>query len=46
MSRVLATGRAELAEFNAIWVITTVLARDVVTSLAIATGESDLWTDI
>ena len=46
MNRVLATGWAELAKFNAVWVVAAVLAGYVVTSLAVATGECDLWTYI
>lgn len=46
MNRVLATGCTELAQLNAVWVIAAVLAGYVVTSLAVATGECDLWTYI
>jgi len=44
--RVLTAGRAELAQFNSIWVVTTVLAGDVVASFAIATCHGDFRTDI
>lgn len=46
MNRVLAACWAELIQFNAVWIITTILTRDVVTSFAVATGECDLWTDV
>ena len=46
VNRVLATGRTELAQFNTVWVVAAVLAGYVVTSLAVATGECDLWTNI
>ena len=37
---------AELVQLNAVWIIATVLTRDVVTSFAVATSECDLWTDV
>ena len=46
MNRVLTAGRTELLEFDAIWIVTTVLTGDVVASFAVATGECDLRTDI
>ena len=46
MNRVLTAGWAELLEFDAVWVVTTVLTRDVVTSLAVGTCHGDLGTDI
>lgn len=46
MNRVLTASWAELVQLNAIWIIATVLTRDVVASFAVATGECDLWTYI
>ena len=46
MRRVLAAGCAEFAQLNTVWVITTVLAGDVVASFAIATCHGDFRTDI
>ncbi|MEY3696423.1 MAG: hypothetical protein RJA41_73 [Actinomycetota bacterium] len=46
MNRVLTASWAEFIQLNAVWIITTVLTRDVVASFAVATGECDLRTDI
>ena len=46
MRSVLSAGWAELAQLDTVWIITTVLPGDVVTSLAIAAGENDLRTDV
>lgn len=46
MNRVLSTDRAELVQFNAVWIVTTVFTRDVVASFTVAAGECDLRTDI
>lgn len=46
MNRVLTANWAELVQLNTVWIVATVLTRDVVASFAVATGECDLWTNI
>lgn len=38
--------RAELLELETVWIITSVLLRNVVTLFALDAGHSDLWADI
>lgn len=38
--------RTELLELKAVWIITSVLLRNVVTLFALDAGHSDLWADI
>ena len=46
MNGVFSTDWAELVQLNAVWIITTILTRDVVASFAVATSECDLRTYI
>ena len=46
MHCVLGTYRAEFRQLDTIWIVSSILASDVVTSLTVATRESNFWSDI
>ena len=46
MNGVLVALRAMLLDLEAIWIVTTILTRDVVAILAVFACQSDLWTDV
>lgn len=46
MHCVLGTYRAEFRQFNTVWVVSSILTGDVITSLTVATRESNLGSNV
>ena len=46
MNGVLVALRAMLLDLEAIWIVTTILTRDVVAILAVFACQSDLWANV
>ena len=46
MRGVLAATRAELVQFDAVWVVAAILLGDVVAFFAVSACKRDLWSDV